>query len=169
MLFRSRPRGRSRLQCHHLHCPGIPPWAPTQFSPPLLLPPLLPCGAVVGAKTAWHRGIYSSPSTAARVIEELPSAQPTFRSLTPDHFAQHLACIRGVEQGLRYFLVDLKRLMVFPIPATNEVGHEFGWSANDRYLTFAEVSPFRHPEATMSGEFQNTISIFDCRIGRAHV
>lgn len=97
------------------------------------------------------------------VFENIMAVQPTFRSLTPDNAGNRLAYVRAVESGRQLFILDVTNQKVAAVSTSNEVSQIFGWSADDRYLAFAEVSPELLPASRNDGTFRNAtwVSIFD--------
>lgn len=106
---------------------------------------------------------------ALQVFEEITSVQPLFRSPTADFGGKHLAYIQAVERGRRLFLVNLESLDVHQVETTNEVSQVFGWSPDDRFLAFAEVSPFLLEATRQKGEFQNEtwLRLYDVKSGHS--
>jgi len=103
------------------------------------------------------------------VLQEIYSVKSMFRLLTPDNSGKNLAYLQAVENGRRLFVVNLQSGAVKAIPTTNEVIQIFGWSPDDRYLPYSEVSPELLPKARTSGSFLNEtwVSVYDTTTGQS--
>ena len=102
-------------------------------------------------------------------LQEIYAVKPMFRTLMPDNTGKNLAYLQPVENGRRLFLVNLQTRAIQNIPTTNEVIQIFGWSPDDRYLAYAEVSPELLPRARTSGSFLNETwaSVYDTITGQS--
>lgn len=103
------------------------------------------------------------------VLQEIYAVKPMFRLLTPDNTGKNLAYLQAVENGRQLFLVNLKSGAIKNIPTTHEVIQIFGWSPDDRYLAYSQVSPELLPKARTSGSFLNEtwLSVYDTSTGQS--
>ncbi len=115
-----------------------------------------------------RREIATEPQWEA-ALREIYSVEPMFRTLMPDNTGKNLAYLQPVENGRRLFLVNLESGAIKAISTSNEVSQIFGWSPDDRYLAYAEVSPELLPQARTGGSFLNEtwISVYGQTTGQS--
>lgn len=95
------------------------------------------------------------------VVKEVTSVQPNFRQLTPDRAGKRLAFMHAVENGRRLVIYDLLNNSQAEIPIRDELFQIFGWSPDDRFLAFADISEGQYRYKEREPQNEKRVWIYD--------